>query len=140
MAQWNGDRVHVWTHSQGIYILRADLALVLALPVENIAVEHIEGAGCYGHNGADDVALDAVLLARAAGGRPVRLQWSRADEMSDAPFGPAMASRSRPISTRTARSSTGATASGATATAPAGARGTCRRCWRRPNWQNRSRA
>ena len=91
MAQWNGDRVHVWTHSQGVYLLRADLALVLKLPVENITVEHLEGAGCYGHNAADDVALDAVLLAKAAGGRPVRVQWSREDEMTHAPFGAAMA-------------------------------------------------
>jgi nicotinate dehydrogenase subunit B len=91
MAQWTGDRVRVWTHSQGVYFLRADLALVLKLPLENITVEHMEGAGCYGHNAADDVALDAVLLAKAAGGRPVRVQWSRADEMSHAPFGAAMA-------------------------------------------------
>ena len=90
MAQWNGDRVHVWTHSQGVYFLRDDLALVLKLPVENITVEHMEGAGCYGHNAADDVALDAVLLAKAAAGRPVRVQWSRQDEMSHAPFGAAM--------------------------------------------------
>src|SRR3954452_7702073 len=91
MAQWNGDKVHVWTHSQGVYLLRADLALVLKLPVENITVEHMEGAGCYGHNAADDVALDAVLLAKAAGSRPVRVQWSREGEMSHAPFGAAMA-------------------------------------------------
>jgi CO/xanthine dehydrogenase Mo-binding subunit len=91
VAQWTGERVHVWTHSQGVYFLRADLALVLKLPLENITVEHLEGAGCYGHNAADDVALDAVLLAKAAGGRPVRVQWSREDEMSHAPFGAAMA-------------------------------------------------
>src|SRR6266852_6602621 len=91
MAQWTGDRVHVWTHSQGVYFLRADLALVLKLPLENITVEHMEGAGCYGHNAADDVALDAVLLATAAGGRPVRVLWSRTDEMTHAPFGAAMA-------------------------------------------------
>ncbi|MEA2898454.1 MAG: hypothetical protein QOJ84_4069 [Bradyrhizobium sp.] len=91
MARWTGDRVHIWTHSQGVYLLRIDLALVLKIPTENITVEHMEGAGCYGHNGADDVALDAVLLAKAAGGRPVRLQWSRQDEMTHAPFGAAMA-------------------------------------------------
>lgn len=91
MAQWDGDRIHVWTHSQGVYLLRADLAIVLRLPAENIVVEHVEGAGCYGHNAADDVALDAALLAKAAGGRPVRVQWSRHDEMSHAPFGAAMA-------------------------------------------------
>lgn len=91
IAQWSGDHVHVWTHSQGVYLLRADLALVLRLPAENITVEHLEGAGCYGHNAADDVALDAVLLARQSDGRPVRVQWSRHGEMSDAPFGAAMA-------------------------------------------------
>jgi CO/xanthine dehydrogenase Mo-binding subunit len=92
MAQWSGaDRVHVWTHSQGVYLLRNDLALVLNLPLESITVEHLEGAGCYGHNPADDVALDAVLLAKAAGGRPVRVQWSRADELTHGPFGAAMA-------------------------------------------------
>ncbi|TWB02065.1 xanthine dehydrogenase family protein molybdopterin-binding subunit [Bradyrhizobium stylosanthis] len=91
MAQWDGDRVRVWTHSQGVYLLRADLAIVLKLPAEHIVVEHMEGAGCYGHNAADDVALDAVLLAKAAGGHPVRVQWSRHDEMSHAPFGAAMA-------------------------------------------------
>jgi CO/xanthine dehydrogenase Mo-binding subunit len=91
IAQWTGDNVHVWTHSQGVYLLRADMALVLKIPVENITVEHLEGAGCYGHNAADDVALDAVLLAKAAGGKPVRVQWSRADEMTHGPFGAAMA-------------------------------------------------
>jgi nicotinate dehydrogenase subunit B len=91
MAQWQGDRLHVWTHSQGVYLLRIDLAAVLKFPTEHITVEHMEGAGCYGHNPADDVALDAVLLAKAAGGRPVRVQWSREDEMSHAPFGAAMA-------------------------------------------------
>ncbi|MHC2274280.1 CO/xanthine dehydrogenase Mo-binding subunit [Bradyrhizobium diazoefficiens] len=91
MARWEGDRVHVWTHSQGVYLLRADLAIVLRLPAEDIVIEHMEGAGCYGHNAADDVALDAVLLAKAVDGRPIRVQWSRHDEMSHAPFGAAMA-------------------------------------------------
>jgi nicotinate dehydrogenase subunit B len=93
IAQWsdNGSDggVRIWTHSQGIYNLRADLALVLALPPELIVVEHAEGAGCYGHNGADDVALEAALLARAAVGRPVRLQWSREDELAWSPMGAA---------------------------------------------------
>jgi nicotinate dehydrogenase subunit B len=90
MAQWNGDVVRIWTHSQGVYNLRSDLVMVLKMPRENIIVEHMEGAGCYGHNGADDVALDAALLAKAVPGRPVRVLWSRADEMSQAPFGAAM--------------------------------------------------
>src|SRR3977135_3036005 len=91
MAQWTGDRIHVWSHSQGVYFLRADLALVLKLPLENITVEHVEGAGCYGHHAAGGVGLGAALLAKAPSGRPVRVQWSREDEMSHAPFGAAMA-------------------------------------------------
>jgi CO/xanthine dehydrogenase Mo-binding subunit len=51
---------------------------------------HMENAGCYGHNGADDVALDAALLARATNGRPVRVQWMRAEEFMWEPYGPAM--------------------------------------------------
>src|SRR5581483_9939830 len=90
LAQWDDGRLHVWSHSQGVYNLRADLALVFKLPPAEITVEHVEGAGCYGHNGADDAALDAALLARAAAGRPVRVQWSRADELTWSPVGPAM--------------------------------------------------
>src|SRR6202035_34847 len=86
MAQWDGDRVKVWTHSQGVYLLRSDLALVLKIPADDITVEHVEGSGCYGHNGADDVALDAVLLARAVPGRSVRAQWSRRDELRAEPL------------------------------------------------------
>lgn len=89
VAQWTDGGVRIWTHAQGIYNLRADLELILGLPSERIVVQHAEGAGCYGHNGADDVALEAALLARAASGRPVRLQWSREDEMAWAPMGAA---------------------------------------------------
>jgi CO/xanthine dehydrogenase Mo-binding subunit len=83
--------LEVWTHSQGIFGLRQDLAKVLRMNEPDIVVHHVEGAGCYGHNGADDVALDAGLLARAAGGRPVRLQWMRDDEFAWEPYGAAMA-------------------------------------------------
>jgi nicotinate dehydrogenase subunit B len=91
IAQWSDAGLRVWTHSQGVYNLRADLALVFSLPPEQIVVEHVEGAGCYGQNGADDVGLEAALLARAAKGRPVMLQWSREDELAWAPFGAAQA-------------------------------------------------
>jgi len=63
---------------------------VLKLDPQSIHVSHREGAGCYGHNGADDVALDAALLARALPGRPVKVQWMRDDEFAWEPFGSAM--------------------------------------------------
>jgi len=91
IAQFEGDKLTVWSHSQGIFNLRRDLAIVLGMHEEAIVVRHVEGAGCYGHNGADDVALDAALLARAARGRAVQVQWMRDDEFAWAPCGPAMA-------------------------------------------------
>ncbi|MGH8855153.1 MAG: molybdopterin cofactor-binding domain-containing protein, partial [Telluria sp.] len=83
-------RYTVWTHSQGVFPLRRALAELLAAPEESIRCIHAEGSGCYGHNGADDVAADAVLLARAFPGLPVRVQWMREDEHGWEPFGPAM--------------------------------------------------
>ncbi|MDT5322966.1 MAG: nicotinate dehydrogenase subunit [Mycobacterium sp.] len=85
----DGVRLDVWTHSQGVYLLRRELARALELTKEQITVRHVEGSGCYGHNGADDVALDAALLALAVPGRPVQAVWSRPDELGWAPFGPA---------------------------------------------------
>jgi nicotinate dehydrogenase subunit B len=85
------DSLEIWSHTQGIFNLRADLALVMNMPAPCITVYHCEGAGCYGHNGADDVAADAALLARSVPGQPVRVVWSREDELGVAPFGPAMA-------------------------------------------------
>jgi nicotinate dehydrogenase subunit B len=90
VAWWHDNRLEVWSHSQAIYPLRAELAKILQIDAADIVVRHAEGAGCYGHNGADDAAFDAVLLARAVAGRPVRLQWMREDEFGWEPFGPAM--------------------------------------------------
>ena len=84
-----GSRLRVWSHTQGVYQLRAELARALDLTPDDITVTHVAGAGCYGHNGADDAALDAALLALAVPGRPVQVVWSRADELGRAPFGAA---------------------------------------------------
>lgn len=89
VAMWEADHVTVWSHSQGIHPLRGALARTLHLDKQQVRVIHAQGAGCYGHNGADDVALDAALLARAAK-VPVMCQWTRADELSWSPFGAAM--------------------------------------------------
>jgi nicotinate dehydrogenase subunit B len=91
VAQWREGKLTVWTHSQGVFPLRGDLAQVFATDPANIHCIHAESAGCYGHNGADDVALDAALIARATGGRPVKLQWMRDDEFMWEPYGSAMA-------------------------------------------------
>jgi nicotinate dehydrogenase subunit B len=93
VAWLKDDRMTVWSHTQGAFPLRGDLAKVLGMPNAQVDVVHMPGAGCYGHNGADDVALDAALVARAVAGAPVKLQWMRDDEFAWAPFGPGMAMR-----------------------------------------------
>ncbi len=90
LAQFDGDTLTVWTHSQGVHPLRTALAKALGLSPESIAVIHAQGAGCYGHNAADDAAFDAALLAMHASPRPVRVLWTREDELSWAPFGSPM--------------------------------------------------
>ena len=74
VAQLEGGKYTVWTHSQGVFPLRQALAELVGVDKENIHCIHVEGSGCYGHNGADDVAADAILLARALPGQPVRVQ------------------------------------------------------------------
>jgi nicotinate dehydrogenase subunit B len=89
-AHWQDGHLTIWSHTQGVFSLQAAIAETLHLTPAQIRVIHTEGAGCYGHNGADDAALDAALIARAVPGRPVLLKWSRADEHSWEPYGSAM--------------------------------------------------
>ena len=95
VAEFTDGKLMVWTHSQGIFPLRRDLAKAVKLDPGAIRCVHAEGSGCYGHNGADDVALDAALLARAVPQRPVRLQWMRDDEFAWEPYGSAMLARAK---------------------------------------------
>lgn len=90
VAEMKDGRLRVWSHTQGVYPLRRDLATVMEMDPGAVVISHVEGAGCYGHNGADDVALDAALLARAVPGRAVKVQWMRDDEFAWEPFGSAM--------------------------------------------------
>jgi CO/xanthine dehydrogenase Mo-binding subunit len=91
VAKFSDDgSLEVWSHTQGPFPLRRELGLILKLPLDRITVHHAEGSGCYGHNGAEDAALDAVLMAHAVTGRPVKVQWSRADEFAHEPYSSAM--------------------------------------------------
>ncbi|OHV77258.1 molybdopterin cofactor-binding domain-containing protein [Rhizobium sp. LCM 4573] len=90
IAFFEDGNLTVWSHAQGMYPLRSSLADLVDLPQEHIRCIHMEGAGCYGHNGADDAAADAALIARAIPGRAIRLQWMREDEHLWEPYGPAM--------------------------------------------------
>jgi CO/xanthine dehydrogenase Mo-binding subunit len=94
VADVRQDGATIYSSSQNVFGLGIALASILRLPEERIHVIHMEGAGCYGHNGADDVSADAAVLSQAVG-RPVRVQWGRADEFAWEPKAPAMLSRVR---------------------------------------------
>jgi CO/xanthine dehydrogenase Mo-binding subunit len=90
LAEFKDGHLTIWSHGQGMHPLRKNLAPVLGLPVEAITARHLHGAGCYGHNGADDAALDAALIAMRLPGKCIRLQWRREEEFGFEPVGPAM--------------------------------------------------
>jgi nicotinate dehydrogenase subunit B len=90
VALFADDALTVWSHGQGMFPLRRAVAELVGLAPEKVRCIHMEGSGCYGHNGADDAGGDAALLARAFRGRPVRVQWMREQEHTLEPYGPAM--------------------------------------------------
>src|SRR5260370_6675287 len=93
VAQFTDGAMTVWTHTQGVYPDRQGIAEMLRMPPASVRCIHAEGSGCYGHNGADDAAADAALIARALPGLPVRVQWMREQEHAWEPFGPAMVTK-----------------------------------------------
>ena len=90
IALYEGGRLKVWTHTQGVYPLKAALARTLKLDPSAISVRHVQGPGCYGHNGADDAAADAAVIAVRKPGIPVRVRWRREEEFGFEPISPAM--------------------------------------------------
>ncbi|WBL44582.1 molybdopterin-dependent oxidoreductase [Algoriphagus halophytocola] len=90
IALFDGEILHIWSHSQGIYPMRRAISGMLNIPEEKIHVTSVPGAGCFGHSTADDAAADASILALAMPNKPIRVQWSRQDENCWEPFGSAM--------------------------------------------------
>ena len=90
IAKFEDNQLEIWTHSQGIYLLRASLAELFHMPEDKIKIYHRINSGCYGHNGADDAAIDAALVARAVPGTSIVLKWTRQDEHAWEPYSSAM--------------------------------------------------
>lgn len=93
VAHLKDGKLTVWSHTQGVFPDRQAIAEMLGMAGEDVRVIQLEGSGCYGHNGADDAAADAALIARALPDQPVRVQWMREQEHAWEPFGPAMVTR-----------------------------------------------
>lgn len=87
VAEHKDGKLRVWTASQAPHTLRKQLANMLGMKPEAVRCSYLEGAGCYGRNGHEDAAADASLIAKELG-KPVRVQWSRADEHGWDPKGP----------------------------------------------------
>ena len=97
LAEFRDGTLRVWSHSQNVFGLRTWLARALGLSADQVIVHHRQGAGCYGHNPADDVAFDAAFVATRMPGRPVRAQWPRQDELGSEAYGTAGTVRIRAV-------------------------------------------
>jgi nicotinate dehydrogenase subunit B len=97
LALYRDGHLTVWTHCQGVYPLRSALSRTLGLDPATISVRHVQGPGCYGHNGADDAATDAAIIALRRPGRPVRVRWRRQEEFAHEPIAPAMVVKARTV-------------------------------------------
>ena len=90
LAEFRDGHLTVWTHCQGVFPLRAALMKTLGLEASAITVHHVQGSGCYGHNGADDAAADAAIIAMQMPGKPIRVRWRREEEFIYEPKTPTM--------------------------------------------------
>jgi nicotinate dehydrogenase subunit B len=97
VAVYRDGRLEIWTHSQGVYPMRAALARTLKLDPASITVHHAQGPGCYGHNGADDAAADAAAIAVNRPGVPVRVRWRREEEFGFEPVSTSMVTTVRAV-------------------------------------------
>lgn len=90
LAHYDGETLALWSHGQGMHPLRKNVAAALGLDPDRVVCHHRHGPGCYGHNGADDAALDAAIVALELPGETVRLLWRREEEFAYEPVSPAM--------------------------------------------------
>jgi isoquinoline 1-oxidoreductase len=89
VAQWTEGKLTVWMGTQRPFAVRDDLADIFHVPEKNVRVIVPDTGSAYGGKHTSDAGLEAARLARAAGGRPVKLVWTREEEFTWAYFRPA---------------------------------------------------
>ena len=87
VADFSQGQLNVWSASQATHSMQSELATITGLALEKVRLVYLDGAGCYGRNGHEDATADAALIATLIG-KPVRVQWMRADETARAPKSP----------------------------------------------------
>lgn len=87
ISEFKDGKLTSWSASQSTHTLRKQLAQMFGMSPDDVRCIYVEGSGCYGRNGHEDAAGDAAILSKAIG-KPVRVQWSRADEHGWEPMGP----------------------------------------------------
>jgi nicotinate dehydrogenase subunit B len=88
VADVRADSAEIICATQNLFPTRAALARVLKMPVEQVRVRYVESSGTFGHSCYDDAAQAAAILSQAAG-KPVRVQFTRGDELGWDHYGPA---------------------------------------------------
>lgn len=86
LAEYKNGHLTIWSHGQGMHPLRNNVAIALGIKPETVSAHHVHGAGCYGHNGADDCAMDAAIIAMQIPDRLIRVLWTRQDEFGYEPL------------------------------------------------------
>jgi isoquinoline 1-oxidoreductase len=88
VAEWNGDKLTVWTGTQRPFGVRDELVQAFHLSPAQVHVIQPDMGSGYGGKHTGEAALEAARLAKAAG-RPVKVVWTRREEMTWAYFRPA---------------------------------------------------
>jgi isoquinoline 1-oxidoreductase len=88
VAEWNGDKLTVWTGTQRPFGVRDELAEAFRIPATKVRVIMPDMGSGYGGKHTGECAIEAARLAKAAG-KPVKVVWTREEEFTWAYFRPA---------------------------------------------------
>jgi CO/xanthine dehydrogenase Mo-binding subunit len=88
VAEWDGDKLTVWTATQRPHGVQSELAQAFGISDDKVRVIVPDSGGAFGGKHTGETAIEAARLAKGAG-KPVSLQWTRAEEFTWAYFRPA---------------------------------------------------
>ncbi|MDH6449913.1 isoquinoline 1-oxidoreductase beta subunit [Streptomyces sp. SAI-149] len=94
VADVRAGHAEIWFSSQTPMDARDSIASAVGLPASKVKVHVVRGGGSFGRRLNHDAAIEAALISKAAG-RPVKLMWSRADDIRHGRMRPASHHRIR---------------------------------------------